>query len=331
MKKAFIVMLLITLSGGMRSTLFAAELLDVKPILAGNSVSVQISADSAMTYTYYNVPGQPRAVVDIAEADPEKIEPLIVVNKGEVSSISVDNIQISGIVASRIIFNLFAESAISVTASSDRKLLMVTFSTVTPAAGIPELKNKSMPEEIKPAVVSEPVTAVSVTTAAVPLPAALPEKGPLGLDEPAVHSVDAPAQTATAAAPGAPALSAVPAATRSLKLEPVVPATTAPARSPALKIKEIVTALLSVEIHTNQPVPDFKTMKLSSPDRLVIDIPCNNTDQRPYVTAINKFGIAKIRVGVSPQNIRIVLDSSKTGFPAHTITKTAYGLRINFK
>lgn len=120
-------MMLFAALGCMDSTALAAELLDVKPVVAGSTVSVEISADIAMTYTYYKIPGQARAVVDIAEADPEKVEPLIVVNKGAVSSISVDKAQISGIVVSRIIFNLVSESDISVSATPDRKRLTATF------------------------------------------------------------------------------------------------------------------------------------------------------------------------------------------------------------
>jgi len=287
MKKVFTAMLLLALSGCMYSTLFAAELLDVRPIVTEDSVSVQISANIAMTYTYYKVPGQPRAVVDIAEADPEKIEPLIVVNKGVVSSISVDSAQISGIVVSRIIFNLVSDADFSVTASPDRKLLVVTFGGSAPAASIPGIKPESVPE-IKPEAVPESVAAVTVTTAE-------------------------------------------PAATRALKLEPVVPADIAPALPSALKITDIVVGTLSIEIHTNQSISDYKIMKLSGPDRFIIDIPCEKADQRPNVTAINKFGISKVRIGVTPRNIRIVMDSSKAGFPAHSITKTTYGLRINFK
>ncbi|MEI7818002.1 MAG: hypothetical protein WCI45_12520, partial [Desulfuromonadales bacterium] len=123
MNKTLSTFFLLAALGCMNSVVFAAELLEVKPVVAGSVVSIEISADIAMTYTFYKVPGQARAVVDIAEADPEKVEPLIVVNKGAVSSISVDKAQISGIVVSRIIFNLVAESDISVSASPDRKLL----------------------------------------------------------------------------------------------------------------------------------------------------------------------------------------------------------------
>ncbi len=295
MKRVFTVMLFLSLSGCMCSTLFAAELLDVKPIVAGNTVSAEISADIAMTYTYYKVPGQARAVVDIAEVDPEKIEPLIVVNKGVVSSISVDSVQISGIVASRIIFNLVSETDFSVTASPDRKLLVVTFSGSAPAATVPVNKPGSMPE-IKPETLPDP-----------------------------------PANTTAPAAASGTERKAIPSAPRTTKLEPVVPVEAAPPRSSSLMINEVVTGAKYIEIRANQAFPDYKIMKLSSPARLAIDIASSKTNQRPKIVAINKFGISKVRIGVSPTNIRIVMDSSKAGFPAHSITRTTQGLRINFK
>lgn len=335
MKKAFIVVQLFAVLVCMHSTLFAAELLDVKPVAAGSSVSIEISADIAMTYTYYKVPGQARAVVDIAEADPEKVEPLIVVNKGAVSSISVDKALISGIVVSRIIFNLVSEADISVSASPDRKLLTVTFGGSASAASKPEAGPELKPE-IKPAAVPEPVSKIEspasiAASAAAPSTGTPQEEDPLGLDEPEATSVIPPAKGTATKTDNRTELSATPTETRTPKLEPVVPVTAAPARSSSLAINEIVTGAKFIEIRANQAIPDYKALKLSSPDRLVIDIATDNTNQKPVTTPINKFGISKVRIGVSPTNIRVVMDSSKTGFPSHTITKTAYGLRITFK
>lgn len=333
MKTLTAIMLFIVI-GCMNSVVFAAELLDVKPVVTGSTVAVEISADIAMTYTFYKVPGQARAVVDIAEADPEKVEPLIVVNKGVVSSISVDKAQISGIVVSRIIFNLASESEISVSASSDRKLLTVTFGSSTAAAGKPELKTEPKPEpETKPVTLPEPAVKAepSTGTAVAPPAEAKQEEDPLGLDEPAASAPVAKTSVTVPAASSDTASAAVPMVMRIPKLEPVVPVAAAAARPSALSIKDITAGATYIEIHTNQPVSDYKAIKLSGPDRLVIDLASEITNQKPKTVAITKFGISKVRIGVSPKNIRIVIDSAKAGFPAHTITNTENGLRINFK
>lgn len=338
MKKTLSAIMLLAVLGFMPSVVTAAELLDVKPVVVGDAVTVEITADVEMTYTFYKVPGQARAVVDIAEADPEKVEPLIVVNKGILSSISVDKAQISGIVVSRIIFNLVSESDLSVSASPDRKLLTVVFGGSVTAAK-PEPK-----PELKPEPTPEPVAKVETPAiaAAAPPAGAAPEVDPLGLDEPAAASTlpvakEAAAVTTSAALSGAAAaVSTAPTVMRIPKLEPVVPvpvsateSAVSQAQSPALSIKGIVTGSSYIEILTNHSVTNYKESRISSPDRLIIDIACERTDQRPKTVAINKFGISKARVGVSPKNIRIVFDSSKAGIPAHTITDSAKGLRIN--
>lgn len=343
MKKIISAIMLFAAMGCFSSTVHAAELLDVKPVIAGSAVSIEISADIAMTYTFYKVPGQARAVVDIAEADPEKVEPLIVVNKGAVSSISVDKAQISGIVVSRIIFNLVSESDISVNATPDRKLLTVTFSNSAPLVSIPEPKPEVKPEASpEPAAKIEPpvtVPAVAAAPAAPTAGTAPQEEDPLGLDEPAAPpaaktaALSVPAAKAAApAATGETAPSAAPEGVKAPKLEPVVPSVAVATVHPSfLTIKEITVGTSYIEIRANQPVTVYKTTKLSSPDRLVIDIASEKISQKPKSVTINKFGISKARIGISPKNIRVVLDASKGGFPAHTISNTADGLRVNFK
>lgn len=326
MKKTLSAVLLLAVLGCIPTAVFAAELLEVKPVVSGSSVSIEISADIAMTYTYYKVPGQARAVVDIAEADPEKVEPLIVVNKGAVSSISVDKALISGIVVSRIIFNLASEADISVSAAPDRKLLTVTFGGSTVASDKP--KPNPEPQPVQP---PEPVAQVEPPAIAGGTPPATVNQNedPLGLDEPAAKS--AAPLSGTAAVVSAVPLTAPPTVMRVPKLEPVVPVIVAPARPSALSIKEITTGASYIEIRTNQSVADFKTSMIASPERLVIDIPGTKINQKSKTVTINKFGITKARIGISPKNIRIVIDSGKAGFPAHTISNSEDGIRINFK
>lgn len=325
MKRVFSTMLVLALLGCIYSTVFAAELLDVKPIVTGTAVAIEISADRAMTYTYYKIPGQARAVVDIADTDPEKVEPLIVVNKGVVSSISVDKAQISGIVISRIIFNLVSESDLSVSASADRKLLTVTFSGSAATAAKEEPKAELMPEPPAPAMkVAPPAVA-----AAAPVIGAGLEEDPLGLDEPAAKSTEP--LTKPAAVPNEAPLETAPMVVRVPKLEPVVPVAVATPPPAPLTILGIATGTSYIEIRANQPITAYKTMRLTKSERLVIDISGAQIQQKPKTVTINKFGITTTRIGVSPHNIRVVIDSSNAAFPAYTFANTENGLRINFK
>lgn len=306
---------------GLMSPAFAAELLDVKPVVTGNSVAVEVTADIPMTYTYYTVPGQARAVVDIADADPEKVEPLIVVNKGAISSISVDKAVISGMTVSRLIFNLTAQSDIAVRQQPDRKKVTISFGEESSAAAVPAIAPV--------AAVSAPVTAP--VPAPVPEPAAAPVSGvqpendddPLGFDEPKPAVSTRGTQTTQPKTPSYPAVS-------STKLEPVVPVMQEQPIEVSSIVKGVVIGASYIDILANGRVDSFKQMKLTKPERLAIDIPGTHTVKSKSI-AINKFGVSKIRIGSNPGFTRIVLDLSGSPMSLYEITSVDDGLRIMFK
>ena len=308
----------------MASPVLAAELLDVKPVVSDSSVVIEVTADIPMTYTYYKVPGQARVVVDIADADPEKVEPLIVVNKGAVSSISVDKAMIGDMTVSRLVFNLVAESEISVNHLPDRKTLNVSFgggkaaaapalaASVAPAA-VPEPKEPAAPA---PAVVA-PAPREPAAAAAPAQPASKEDDDPLGLDEPQ-----------PAAAPVKPAASA---AVRSTKLEPVVPAPAGQSSPVAMvTVKGIVIGASYIDIQTNGPVEKFKQLKLSKPERLSIEMP-GTSSMNVNSVQVKRFGVGAVRVGTTPGLVRVVLDATKPAFPKYEIATVENGLRITFK
>jgi hypothetical protein len=308
----------------MARPVLAAELLDVKPIVTGSHVVIEVTADIPMTYTYYKVPGQARAVVDIADADPEKVEPLIVVNKGAVASISVDKAMIGDMTVSRLIFNLVSETDISVSQAPDRKTLNVSFGG-GPSVAAPSPASISDPAAIPApqepvadaaAAVVTPATAASAAVAASSKPASKEEEDPLGLDE---------AQPAAAAANDA-----APAAGSSTKLEPVVPVSVDQASPSMGVVKGIIIGASFIDIQMNETVEKFKQQRLVKPERLLIEIPGTTTMSVTSVQ-VKRFGISKVRIGTSPGFVRVVLDATKSSFPKFEIVSVENGLRVNFK
>lgn len=312
-------------AASLASPVLAAELLDVKPVVTGSTVMIEVTADIPMTYTYYKVPGQARAVVDIADADPEKVEPLIVVNKGAVSSISVDKAMLGDMMISRLVFNLVSESEISVNHSPDRKTLNVSFGGGKSAAAqpitappAPVAEPLAVPVPEAPAV---PVAAVAeskepAAVAASSLPASKEEEDPLGLDEPQ-----------PAAMPATDSASAV---VLSTKLEPVVPVTVDKASPSPVVVKGIVVGASFIEIQTNGPVGKFKQNRLAGPERLSIEIP-GTSSMKVSTILVKRFGVSKVRIGATPGFVRVVLDTAKSSFPRYEILSVENGLRVNFK
>ncbi len=325
----------ITLGAGlMAGQAVAAELLDVKPLASGSNVAIEVTADIPMTYTYYKVPGQARAVVDIADADPEKVEPLIVVNKGAIASISVDKATISDLTVSRLVFNLVSESDIHVVPSPDRKTLIVTFGGAGVAASPVAV---AVPE---PVVVPEPKIEV-VAAVQSPTPVSTkPDEDPLGLDEP--HAAQVAATPVVIAEPAKQnvnplskeeedplGLDEPKTAVRFGNLQPVVPVVT-DAVTTNVVVKGIVVGSSYIDIQTSGNVDKIKHMKLVKPDRLAIDIPGTSTIKVKSIS-VNKFGISKMRIGKTPGVIRIVLDAQKSSFPAYSVETSDSMVRISFK
>jgi len=326
-RKVFgLVGVVILVAVSLASPVLAAELLDVKPVVTGSDVAIEVTADIPMTYTYYKVPGQARVVVDIADADPEKVEPLIVVNKGAVSSISVDKAMIGDMTVSRLVFNLVSESDISVNHAPDRKTLNVSFGGGKAASTQPAMASAAAPvvapaaapepkEPVKPAAAPAvaPEAKEPVAVAAPSQPASKEEEDPLGLDEP----------QPAAAAP-------TPAAVRSTKLDPVVPAAVDQTSPAMVAVKGIVIGASYIDIQTNNAVEKFKQLKLTKPERLSIEIP-GTSKMSVNSVQVKRFGVSTVRIGTTPGFVRVVLDSSKPAFPKYEIVPVENGLRINFK
>lgn len=292
----------------------AAELLDVKPVGTGSNVVIEVTADIPMTYTYYKVPGQARAIVDIADADPEKVEPLIVVNSGAVSSISVDKAMIGDMTVSRLIFNLVSESDISVNQSPDRKTLNVAFGGGKSVAAPPATEPAA--SVAVPVVAPAPQESAEPAAVASSIPASKEDEDPLGLDEPQ------PVAT--------PVNDAAPAAASSTKLEPVVPVS-ADQASPSLEVvKGIIIGASFIDIQMNGTVGNFKQHRLAKPERLLIEIPGTNGMSVRSVP-VKRFGISKVRIGTTPGIVRVVLDAANSSFPRYEIVSVENGLRVNFK
>jgi len=312
------------------SPVLAAELLDVKPVVTGSGVVIEVTADIPMTYTYYKVPGQARAVVDIADADPEKVEPLIVVNKGAVASISVDKAVIGDMTVSRLVFNLVAESEISVSHAPDRKTLNVSFggdktvaaqpATTPPAPAVVQAAAVPVPSDpVVPAAaaVVAPESKEPAAVAASSKALSKEEEDPLGLDEP---------QTAAAE----PVKAIAPAVVPSIKLEPVVPASAEQAIPAMAVVKGIVIGASFIDIQATGHVEKFTSKRLSKPERLSIEIPGTSTVSVNSIQ-VKRFGVSKVRIGTTPGFVRVVLDTAKAVFPKYEIVSLENGLRVNFK
>jgi hypothetical protein len=86
-----------------------------------------------------------------------------------------------------------------------------------------------------------------------------------------------------------------------------------------------------IDIEASGRLDDFSQMKLTGPNRLVIDVPGATSSMSAKGIPVRRFGLAQVRVGRYPDHTRIVLDADGSSFPDYEIKSTDTGLRINFK
>jgi type IV pilus assembly protein PilQ len=95
-----------------------------------------------------------------------------------------------------------------------------------------------------------------------------------------------------------------------------------------------VTAIKAVDdgivIVTDGAVDKFNSFRLSSPDRLVIDLFGVKSGMKAQAVAIGAFGVDKARIGASADKVRIVLDAAKDVISRSQVAKTEQGLKIVF-
>lgn len=184
---------------------------------------------------------------------------------------------------------------------------------------------------VKPATrtveVEKPVKAVE---APVPAPeAAKPAPPPAPVVEPP------PAPKAEPAPAPAPEPAPVAAAVPEKAPEPVAPVPPPAEKIETAAVPKAETTVTRINIRRNaveivatRGIRVYKTFRLSSPSRLVIDISGAENGLDARWVPVNRLGISDIRIGTYEGRLRIVLDAAGSKLPEFRIVKTKKGLKV---
>jgi len=208
--------------------------------------------------------------------------------------------------------------------------LQIPFGVSNPASKLPETR---VTDEA-----SHPKATSSGTASRETLPAngpsvrvVMPSKSAISVTIPqlpaqtmTVTANSAEPRTDDAANPsGQPASNTIPETTYA---EPVIP--TSPVR--ATVIKNIVIGWNYIDIMADGPLAAYKTLRLTGPERLSIDLPSTTNAIAKKMMPVNRFGVSNLRIGSYPDSVRIVLDAAKDRFPTNSIETRGNSLRIHF-
>jgi len=114
-------------------------------------------------------------------------------------------------------------------------------------------------------------------------------------------------------------------------LEPVVPASPPPLSTmpPPPMPGTIIIVEDGIRIPTPKPVTPLAVFTLSTPPRLVVDLPPRAVTL-PKETSIGRFGIRRLRFGSSPDKVRLVLDATGASVPPYRVVRRPDGIQITF-
>ncbi len=83
-----------------------------------------------------------------------------------------------------------------------------------------------------------------------------------------------------------------------------------------------------VIINTNQTVGEYNSFFLHNPPRLVIDLKGSWNNEGRQIYEINAYWVKKIRTGMHPDKLRIVIDLPDIEWPSHVLKKSTRGLSL---
>lgn len=120
-------------------------------------------------------------------------------------------------------------------------------------------------------------------------------------------------------------------------MAPVAQQTTdkpAEATQPGVSREAVVTGISgaddAVQINVHGELADFKTFRLSKPERIVVDLVGVKAAPDLKIVVVNAAGISTARVGSYSDKTRIVLDAINGGLPDAVVIKNAAGVLVGF-
>lgn len=109
-----------------------------------------------------------------------------------------------------------------------------------------------------------------------------------------------------------------------------VPEQAAPSAASLASITDIVSRNDGIEILINGAFPDYTTMRLNRPERLVIDLTDVQVGAAARMIQLNTAGLSTARIGSYPGRTRVVLDAINGSLPDAAYELTPTGLRVSF-
>jgi type IV pilus assembly protein PilQ len=94
------------------------------------------------------------------------------------------------------------------------------------------------------------------------------------------------------------------------------------------RLTSITTKDQTIFLELDQPLQDYRVMKLANPERIAIDLLQTTSALVTKTIPLNVGGVATARIGVYPDKTRIVLDAVGETFPKYSVLPSAKGIMV---
>lgn len=284
-------------------------------IVSPDANQVEITADKALTYTFYKTANPSRAVIDLAQTEPGILSSQDV-NAGTIKRITIAKHSFGGGFLTRVEILLNTDDEFSVNPNpADGNKLLITF-------GSPKIPEK-VNVETKPAL--EPESSSAVATTPVQPIAAVPSSADEVRKEQPIPVQPTGAQESVKQELTPIPVDATPEQQHAATAEVAKTSLEQPPGQRVLTAVEIQKD--GIEIKIAGGVDTYKSFTISKPDRLIIDIWGARSALKSQSVDINSMGITKARIGTTPEKARVVFDA-KRSLPPYQIIKDENGLKI---
>ena len=274
----------------------------------GDNTELVIKLSSPPVYTSYKTNAPLRLVLDVSQATPGDILEPIVINRGNFKTVTVNRYETDPGILTRVDISLEKDMEAVITAAPDN-MGELRISFPAPPAPVAAVVEQPAPEA------KEPVAAT--------MPVAADDKAP---SPPAATAATAPSVEVPAPQPEPiPTLQTKPAQEKAAKDDH----NTDQPRSRSLKTLSVKgnTIILTIE----GGAAEFKTFRLSNPERFIIDLFEVKNLLTSRVVPVNAAGVAMARIGQYPDKVRVVFDAVNSSFPDVETSKTDEGISILLK
>jgi len=99
--------------------------------------------------------------------------------------------------------------------------------------------------------------------------------------------------------------------------------------SSSRKLTSVAVVNGTIVLSVDGGVGEFKTFRLSKPERFVVDLIDTQLSLSSRIIPLNSAGVASARIGLYPDKVRVVLDSVNGSFPEASAEKTSAGLMVS--